>query len=160
MSDVVDLLQDQAARIGLADLAVDRLDHRISPSHAGAQRLRVLAERGDGLLVGLLLRSPDLATRTSACAISACVSALKSSAPRRLSSSLNSSSAAFPFSFALATLNALLDRLDGLVLVREVLEFLPGGSAAAVLQIVNERLEGLLDDGGGDLLVLRRARSR
>ena len=57
-------------------------------------------------------------------------------------------------------LDALLDRLDGLVLVREVLEFLAGGSAGAVPQVVNERLESLLDDGGGDLLDLVRARSR
>ena len=56
--------------------------------------------------------------------------------------------------FRLGVLDTLLDGLDGLVLVREVLEFLLGGGAGAVLQVVNERLEGLLDDGDSDLLVL------
>ena len=54
--DVVDLLQDQAASVGLADLAADHLEHRIDLDKPGVQRLLVLIERGNGLLVGLLLR--------------------------------------------------------------------------------------------------------
>ena len=56
--------------------------------------------------------------------------------------------------FRLGVLDALLDRLDGLVLVREVLELLSGGGAGGAFQVVDERLESLLDDGCGDLLVL------
>ena len=117
-------------------------------------------ERGDGLLVGLLLRIQPRKT-VIGLRDQRLGPGLELAGPEALEFELEFKFDPLLLVFRPGVLDPLLDRLDGLVLVREVVEFLPGGSAGAVLQVFNERLESLLDDGGGDLLVLaRRARSR
>ena len=113
------------------------------------QRLLVLIERGNGLLVGLLLRvqpgETGIGLRDQRLGLG-----LEVVGPEALEFELELQLCGPFLELRLGVLAPLLDRLDGFVLVREVLELLLGGSAGVVVQVVDECLEGLLDDGGGD----------
>ena len=110
-------------------------------------------ERGDGLLVGLLLRIQPRKT-VIGLRDQRLGPGLELAGPEALEFELEFQFCGLFLQRRLGVPDPLLDRLDDLVLVREVLEFLPGGSAGAIFQVVNERLESLLDDGGADFLVL------
>ena len=132
--------------VGLAYLAADRLEYRIRPWRYGRSTPPVsLSERGNGFLVALLLRSLARHRRDLRLCDQRLGLGLEVVGPEALEFELELKLCGLFLERRPGVLDALLDRLDGLVLVREVLELLSGGGTGGAFQVVDERLDSFLD---------------
>ena len=154
--EIVELFQDKFAGLGLGELTADGRENGIGLGKARLQGRLVLVQGGDLFLVGLVLgikfgqlglHLPDQLLAFGLELVTA----------ESFELELEGQLVGLGFQVGLVLLDPILDGLDRLVLGLEVFQFLAGRSSPSLpLEIVDEFLEGLLDNGGGDFLVLLR----